>query len=130
MCATHLIEQLFIVELITIMVAAVFTISYNSKSKSGEKITVPIQKTKGCSVESEAKKKRQLWKNSKNKKLNHVYPEDMIKPSTDKLSEEGVTKTVGYVSCYLSDITIGERAIFIAIKSKIIALHPRTDIEM
>lgn len=113
MCATHLIEQFYIVELLTIMVAAVFTISYNSKSKSGEKITVPIQKTKGCSEESEAKRKRQLWKNSKNKKLNHVYPEDMIKPATDKLSEEAVARTVGYVSCYLYDIAIGEYANYI-----------------
>lgn len=110
MCATHLIEQFYIVELLTIMVAAVFTISYNSKSKSGEKITVPIQEKKDCSEESEAKKKRRLWKNSKNKKLNHVYPEDMIKPATDKLSEEEVTRTVGYVSYYLSGFTIGECA--------------------
>lgn len=115
MCATHLIEQFYIIELLTIMVAAVFTISYNSKSKSGEKITVQTPKTKDSSEESEVKRKRRLWKNSKNKKLNHVYPEDMIKPAIDKSTEEGVTKTVGYVSCYLSDRKIGKWACKIAI---------------
>lgn len=96
MCATHLIQQFYVVELLTIMVAAVFTISYNSKSKSGEKIIEQTPKISDCFEECEVKRKRRLWKNSRNKKLNHVSSEAMVK-SEDKLSEEAVTKTVGYV---------------------------------
>lgn len=114
------------------MVAAVFTISYNSKSKSGEKITVQTPKTKDCSEESEVKRKRRLWKNSKNRKLNHVYPEDMIKPAIDKSTEEGVTRTVGYVCIiYLTEKLVNGRVKLQYTKaSKRTALHPAINIEM
>ena len=122
MCATHLIEQFYVVELLTIMVAAVFTISYNSKSKSGEKIIEQTPKIKAYPEEWDAKRKRRLWKNSRNKNLNHVSSEAMRK-SKENLSEGGVSRTVGYISFFFSNRKIWEEVICTKMTTKKIPIY-------
>lgn len=99
MFGTHLIEQFYFVELLTIMATAVFAISYTSKLKTGEKSPDPLQKTKTSSPKCENKKYR-LWPRTKKKRDSNASTENIINVDNEVSPGEEVTKTVCYIPCF------------------------------